>query len=402
MLNSPADLRDTYSMYESRCNEPGGEDRFYEDTWAMLRAGETSLRKSAGLRALFESLVPDGYEYLRDLDFSRRRYGRTGIPLREAADAVDTSVFSNIIGQVTFSSVLDALDQPDFIGQSLVTTTPAETQQVEIIPGISKIGDVAEDVGEGEEYPIVGVSEEYITAPRKVKDGFILPVTEEAIAEDKTGVLEQRLSGATESLGITWERELLDTCLGQTTSYSRNGGDAQATYGDSHTEGDFDNLKASNALVDYTQIEDAALLWDDMTDPNTGDPVTIGGAIQIVVPTALEFTAHRALSGTIEQGAIDASTPRTITANPLDLQTRRNYTVLTSQWVKDRTSSASTWFMGNFPSAFQYREIFPVQLNRADRNSEKGFSRDIVTQIKVRRKGAPAVIEPRKVIKSTA
>ena len=402
MLNSPNDIRDARHMLESRSRESGGDRVFYEETWAMLRAGETSLMKSAGLRMLFEGLVPDGAEYLRDVDFSRRHNSRTGIHLQEAANAVDSSVFSNIIGQITYAAVLDALEQPDFIARGLVTTTPAETQTVEIIPGISKIGDVAEDVGEGEEYPLVGISEEYVTAPRKIKDGFILPVTEEAIAEDKTGVMEKSLSGATEALAITWEREVLDTVLGVTTSYSRNGGAVQATYNDTHTEGTFDNLSASTALVDYTDIESAALLWDDITDPNTGDPITIGGSIQIVVPTGLEFTAHRALTGTIEQGAISATVPRTISANPLDMQTRRQYTVLTSQWVKDRTNSTSTWFLGNFPGAFQYREIFPIQLNRADRNSEAGFSRDIVTQIKVRRKGSPAVIEPRKVIKCTA
>jgi len=405
MLNSPKEVRNAMHMLESYRREAGdaeGDAVFYEETWAMLRAHETDLGKSAGLRYLFEGLVPDGAEYLKEVDFSRRRNQNTGIHMTEASYAVDTSVFTNIIGQITYSAVLDALDTPDFIGQSLVTTTQATTQQVEIIPGISKIGDVAEDVGEGEEYPIVGVSEEYITAPRKVKDGFILPVTEEAIAEDKTGMMEQRLAGATEALAITWEREILDTCLGVTTSYSRNGGSAQATYAATHTEGTFSNLQTSTALVDYTEIETASLLWDDITDPNTGDPVTIGGSITIVVPTALEMTALKAISGTIEQGAIDANTPRTITANPLTLQTRRNYSVLTSQWVKDRTNSNDTWFIGNFPGAFQYREVFPLQLNRADRNSEAGFSRDIVTQLKVRRKGAPAVIEPRKVIKVTA
>ena len=68
----------------------------------MLRAGETSLMKSAGLRMLFEGLVPDGAEYLRDVDFSRRHNSRTGIHLQEAANAVDSSVFSNIIGGLRF------------------------------------------------------------------------------------------------------------------------------------------------------------------------------------------------------------------------------------------------------------------------------------------------------------
>ena len=156
--------------------------------------------------------------------------------------------------------------------------------------------------------------------------------------------------------------------LGQTTSYSRNGGAAQATYGNTHTNGTFDNLSASTALANYTDIEDALKLFDAITDPNTGDPIMIGGNLDIIVPTALEFTALNIMQATnIQVGdTTSATVPVTVASNPLIKQSRRTFNLHTSAFVKDRTSSATTWFIGNSKGAFEYREVWPIQVFRAD------------------------------------
>lgn len=398
MLDTPAGIRDAARLLESRTNE-GRSDSFFRELGEILPSID---RRRISLRRLFEAFVRDGRELVQHMQPGYHADGTTA--LLEAGDAVNTGNFSSIIGQITYSSVMANLDTPDFIGQNLVTTVPATTQEVEVIPGISMVGDVAEDVGEGSEYPVVGVSEEFVTAPRKVKDGFILPITEEAIWEDKTGLLMTRVNAASQSMGITLEREILDTVLGQTTSYSRNGGAAQATYGNTHTNGTFDNLSASTALVNYTDIEDALELFDAITDPNTGDPIMIGGSLDIIVPTALEFTALNIMQATnIQVGSTTSATvPVTVAANPLIRQSRRSFNLHTSAFVKDRTSSATTWFIGNAKGAFEYREVWPIQVFRADRNSDAGFNRDVVTAIKVRRKGAPAIVEPRHIVKCTA
>ena len=398
MLHNRKEVKDAASMLESYTSE-GRPAQFYQEVGTLLESGEIN-PESCSIRELFEAFVSDGSELVENMN----PRNRVNSVLLEAGDAVDTSRFSNIIGQITYSTTMAKLDGPEFIGRSLHKTVSSKTQEQEIIPGVSMIGDVAEDVGEGKAYPRVGVSEEWVTIPRKIKDGWILEITEEAIFEDKTGLLLQRSNAATESLGITWEKELLDNALGITTSYSRNGGAAQATYGDTHTQGTFDNLAASNGLVDYTDIEAATNLFDDITDPNTGEPVYLSGTLQIVVPTDLELTLLSILNATeISTGdTTSATVPVTMARNPLQAQNRRTYVPVTSQYVSARTSSATTWFIGDFTGAFQYHENWPIQVFRMDRNSQEGFNRDVVTAIKVRRKGVPAVVEPRKVIKCTA
>jgi hypothetical protein len=173
MLNSPREVRDTARLFESRQRE-GRANEFNQDLTTILRSGQIQ-RERISMRSLFESFVDDGRSILDTFRPGYYHDGRSS--LMEAGDAVDTSAFSNIIGQITYSTVLDVLDGPDFIADALMTTVPAGTQQQEIIPGIAMIGDQASDIGEGQDYPFVGLGEEYITTPRKVKDGFILPLT---------------------------------------------------------------------------------------------------------------------------------------------------------------------------------------------------------------------------------
>ena len=70
--------------------------------------------------------------------------------------------------------------------------------------------------------------------------------------------------------------------------------------------------------------------------------------------------------------------------------------------VKQRTSSASTWFIGDPARAFAYMENWPITVVSAPDNSEAEFTHDIVSRFKVSERGAAAVIEPRYMVKCTA
>jgi len=401
MFESINTLKKGRRLLEAATND-GTPERFYEDVWQGLREGQLKADRFS-IRQMFEEFTEDGVEYMR-LYGNHRRSG-AGIQLTESQGSVDTTAFSNIIGQITFSRVMDIMESATFVGMALHETVQTNTGYEEIIPGITQIGDVAEEVGEDEDYPTFGIGESFIQTPRKPKKGFIIPVTEEAVWEDKTGKVMERVNAGAESMAIELEKELLDNALGLTTSYRRNGGNAQATYGNTHTEGDFDNLLGGTSLVDYTDVDDAMRLFDAITDPDTGEPVLVSGQLQLVVPPALRATAWRIVNATeIRQGAVSASVPLGVSGNPLSALQDRGISmeVISSQYVKNRTSSDSTWFLGNFRKAFKYSEAWPVQGFAQDRNSQAGFSRDIITQLKWRRKGKPYVEEPRHVLKATA
>lgn len=377
--------------------------RFEEDVENHFR--DMSIRRSGGrginLHEIFREFVPDGGEILQS--WSPQSGGpQSGIRLHEAG--VNTAMFSNITGQIVFSMILDEWNDPVYIADSLVTNTPTSFSG-ERIPGIGAIGDEAEVIGEGEAYPMAGVSEEWIETPETTKRGFIVPVTKEAIFFDRVGLVLKRAGDVAKWLRVNKEKRVLDAVLGITNTYTRNGGATTNTYGDNSGTHDWDNLAASNALADWTDIENALLLFDDLVDPNTGEPVLVNPNT-IIVPTALSSTAQRILSATEVREVTNTNTT-TISANPLAMPrtggtNAASWNVVSSQYVKARSSSASTWFIGEPQAAFAYMENWPISTTEAPTNSEMEFTHDIVSRFKVSERGVPAVIEPRKMVKSTA
>lgn len=320
-----------------------------------------------------------------------------GLRLIEAASAVDTSAFSNITGQIIFSKVKEEFALATIPVDMVCTTERTTILDGEKIPGIGGIGDEAEIVDEAQPYPTAGTNEEYVQTPPLKKRGFIVPVTREIIVADKTSQVVRRCSDTAKWLGLNKGKRVFDALFGVTNTYKRNG-TATNTY---LTSGAYVNQHA-NPLVDWTDIENAELLFDAMTDPNTGEPMgatLLGQAMTVIVPTALHRTARRIIGATeIRFGDGASLTTAAYGQNPL---TGSQINILTSPYVKARTGSASTWFFGAPKDALVYMEAWAVTAEQAPSNSDAQFNRDIDLQFKVSEMGAPAMLEPRYMTKNT-
>jgi hypothetical protein len=211
------------------------------------------------------------------------------------------------------------------------------------------------------------------------------------------------------TMGQNKEKRVLDTVMGVTTSWKRNGSAATATYAASGAvPHNFANLIA-NALVDYSDIDVALRSFDGFVDPETGEPI-VTDTNQTLVPASLLFQMRRVVMATsIEQGAISATVPRTIGPNPLvnpnfgGAQSSTPLQILTSPYVQARMTAGSvdddTWWIGNFGRAFRYMQIWPMNTTPLPANSLWEFQNDIVRAWKASEFGVPAVIEPRHVIR---
>lgn len=376
------------------------EGRFFADLKEGLDEGHLK-PQDFSIRDLFEEFVPDGREIISSWN-PRNGGGKTGVQLLEAN--VQTSDFSNITGQIVFTTVLDAFNDPVFLADRLTRTMPTQFSG-EKIPGIGRIGDEAESVQEGLPYPTAGVQEEWIETPVTVKRGFIVPVTKEAIFFDRTGFLLERAREVAQWLAINKEKRVMDVATGSSTGtplYSRNGSALIATYGNDSGTHNWDNLAASNALADWTNVETAELLFDGLLDPNTGEPILVVPNA-LLVPSALKHTARRIISATEIRHGIPTATnvvvkSVTLSQNPV----LNEYEILTNQYVKSRTTSATTWYLGDFQRAFWYMENWPITSVEAPPNSELEFTHDVVQRFKVSERGTVAVIEPRAAVKATA
>lgn len=349
------------------------------------------------LRQLFESTVEDGREILDMIDPRRKSGGRD---LREAANAVSTSDFSNITGQIIFSKIKEGYTNPQFLWPELVDQQQTPFPYGERIPGVGPIGDKMDAVGEGKEYPVAGLNEEYIDIPATAKKGLIVDVTREAVVFDRTNLVLKQASDLGYSHGLQLEKRVLDVATGQVNNYKRNGVATNTYLG----SGAYIN-SGSNTLTDWTSIQTAELLFDAITDPNTGEPVVLQAA-SLLVPSALKRSANRILTAS-EIGHVDnqanASTVRTVGSNPLDkgFYGQPKYGVLSNAFVKARTSSASTWFFGDFKKAFCRFFNWDMEITTAADNNEQMFRRDIWMSHKVSVRDVISVLEPRYVCKNT-
>src|SRR3954468_14767780 len=125
MINTRDEIRDFCRMTESYTRE--GRRAEVREQWNgladMWRSGEID-RNRFSLRTVFEESVPDGRNIVRRFQDSGRQ--GSGV-FYEAGTAVNTAHFANIIGQISFGEVLQAMEQPNFIAMDLVTTRPAST-----------------------------------------------------------------------------------------------------------------------------------------------------------------------------------------------------------------------------------------------------------------------------------
>jgi len=378
-----------------RMYELSGPQRTVEHLREAL--GEGHLRpEDFSLRELAEATLGDSR--VRQLD------PRGGSQVLEAGDGVDVTAFSNITGQIVQSKILDAYNQEAFIASRLVSTVPTRLDG-ETIPGAGRISENVMEVPPGMPYPNLGFGEDYIETPQTTKHGLIVPVTKEAVFFDRTHLVLQRAAEVGEVLGLNKEKRILDVVLGQTNPYKWKGA-AYNTYSTTGTgtapDGDWIN-KATDELVDWTDVDAAEQLFADMLDPNTGEPVLIQATTVMVMP-AYRHAAHRVFNAAeLTYTASGAETATTV-ANPLG-----RYRVVESRLAYRRLIAAGTsaadaakyWLIGDLAKAFAYMENWPITVAQAPPNSEAEFNQDIIARFKASERGAAAVLNPRYVVLST-
>lgn len=379
--------------------ESRGERDFWEGYCkaideAVIKPEELSIQE------IFESFIPDGRMICDDW----RRGGN--VSLMETAGAVSVSNFTNITGQIVFNKVLEGFNNEQLIFKNLIPTQPTQFSG-ERIPGIAQLGDMAEVVGEGQLFPSAGVSEDYIDTPATLKRGFMVAITKEAIFFDRTNLVLKRASDLGEWMGVNREKRAIDCIIDENTTAHRYKwkGSIYATY---QTSSPWINSKTSNALENWTNIDALEQLFANLTDPYTGEPITVLADTLIVNPQnsanarrilyasqTMRVTGGYPTTGNLNQ----AVAPNPVGNTPYSSAYKL---IDNSRFFPTRTATDTDFFMGNYQKAVAYMENWPMAVIQAPPNSTAEFERDIVTQYRASERGAYAVIEPRYMGKSAS
>ena len=380
------------------------------DCKQLIREGRDA---AAVVRQCFEErvFVPEDFSF-RDVALHTlgREFVEACDPSRDVnasaiieSDGVDVTAFSNITGQIMFSRILAGFNSPDFIGTSLIPNVPTRLNG-EKLPGVTQLGDKGQVVEEGMPYPNFGIGEEFVETPETKNRGFIIPVTKAAIFFDHTNLILQRAGQVGESLGLNKEKRILQTLLGEASTFATGGkwkfkGTEYDVY-ETNTA-DYASYFYLNSftdiLSDYVDLDAVENMFGDIKDPNTEEAIVIPGTRTLLVVPNLRQSAKRIVNSTETRlGAANTIT----TLSPAD---KGDYNVKSSPLVKSLLESNKTtsWWVGNFGKAFNYMENWPITVSQAPPNNEAEFTRDIVARFKASERGAVAVIAPQYVIRST-
>lgn len=387
------DARELRKMWDDSSYGPERVQRELRESLEEGRSGKAGALKfdHFSIRDLFEHMVPDGREVLDAMSYRRSGGGQR---LREAVQAVDTSAFSAILDPIVHSRVLERYNAPTLIWPQLCETIPTTKLKGQRIPGVGGIGDQAEVITEGDPYPVFGVNQQYVdTAPLEKRGGEVR-VTREIMIEDDTAKVGRECAALGDYMGINKEKRVIDVALGVVNNYNRNG-TASNTY---QASTPWINYDATNALTDYTSIDRARRMFQNMTDPNTGEPIDLE-ASKLIVPQALEIQANviiRAQSIEKVDNTVSATTIRTLSGNPLPA----GLSVLTSPYIFIRGGSSTRWWFGDPSRAVAYMEAWSIETDQIGAGSELNFHNDIITCWKASEMGRAQMLEPRRLTRN--
>lgn len=324
--------------------------------------------------------------------------------LSEAQGAVTTAAFQNISGQIVYSAVLEAYASEDFVFQPLIPEVATQFLEGEKMAGITRIGDESAVRGEAQPYALAGVGEDWIFTPAIRDIGMIVPVTWEAVFADRTGQLLERCGEVGFWRGQAREKQAIDCIVDENTTRHRYNwrGTVIASYGDNSGTHSWDNLAASNALVDWTDLDAAEQVFNAITDPYTGEPVPYEPK-HLVVTKQNEQTARRIVSATeirvTTPGYATSGNPnQALQANPY----QNKYTVVSSRLLATRMATDTSWFLGDVSKYAKYMVAEKMNVQQAPSNNHDEFHRRVVAQYRVNERGEYVVVQPRAKVKSTA
>jgi hypothetical protein len=323
-------------------------------------------------------------------------------------EAINTTMFTNIIRLLISKTVIAAYDSLPTIGDSLCTTVKA-SRRLENIAGFTE-AEGMKDVLEGAPYEDSSIGEKYVTATAG-KRGRLVSVTEEMIMEDQTGQLLMRAQRIGEQAKVDKEIAILSGVMDKGNQVYRPSGTATPQYsttlgnlvGDA---GSYAGFTSPLPLVDWLTIDKLQqfhpLSISDDRQMGVAQPI-LWNPTQLLVPPGMNATALRIVNATevrvTTTGAVSGDNRTTFT-NPA----KGMFTVLTSPLMLRLgiSDAATAYFYGDFKKQFIWREIWPIQTFSQGRDSESAFERDVISRFKVRYLGGLNSVEHRWVLKVKA
>ena len=291
--------------------------------------------------------------------------------------------------------------------QNLITEAQASRTDEELVVGFTA-GDTTPLLRrQGMAYEETSMGEKNWTI--KMADfGRMISLTREVIFEDRTGEVLARARDIGRAAGHHKQKMIIESievaarsAFEETASsaaiYKGTARNAAAMYSNDHSALDGqvnDNLIASNALADYTDIDAVYQAFSAMVD-EAGNKIDIVPNT-ILVPSALKAKAFQIMnSQMLGGGADDTVSP---TYNPVKDLAQGGLNVASSVFL----SSASDWYMGDFSKQLKWLNVYAPATESQGANSELAFTNQIVSRFRFSYHAGMGHTDWRYIVKCTA
>lgn len=326
--------------------------------------------------------------------------------MKESTGAVMTTAFQNISTDMVSATILDKYNAEAATFTPLIPEVDTKFLDGEKQIGLTEIGDELAIRGEAQAYQLAGVGENWIFTPSILDRGVIIPVTWEALFNDRTGKLLEYCRDVGKWGGVNREKMAIDCFVDENVTTHRYNwrGTVIASYNDNTGSHTWDNLQASNGLVDWTDVDSAEQLLNNITDPFTSEPIEID-AKHLVCTKQNEAVASYILNATdLERVTPDytaSGSGRPVTtkyANPY----KGKYQLVTSRLLAARMATDTDWFLTDIGAYARCMVAERPNTVMAPTNSHDEFHRRIVQQFRFNQRLQYVVVEPRASVKNTA
>ncbi len=391
-------MKNLRELIDTKVEQAGGDTRLGyqaagEVIEGLLDSGKVK-PSDFSLRQLFEDLV--------DVDL--------GAPAVEVAEGLNTSAFPTIAQKIIHKDILEEYDLAVGNVGMLVSESEATHVDSELVAGFSAADSTPLLRRQGMAYEETDFGEKDWKIVM-ADFGRMISLTREVIFEDRTSEVLKLAKEIGRASGQHKAKMIIQTIEGLARSAFEEGTSAAATYkgtamantdlySDDHSAFDGqvnDNLEASNALVDYTDIDKVYQLFAKMVD-EAGNPIDVVPSA-VLIPTALKATAAKIFKSDLLIATGTTSDVQNIpTYNPIQDLGAGNLTIVSSIFL----AATDAWYLGAFDKQLLWLNVFMPATASQGADSELAFTNQIVARFRFSYHAGVGHTDWRYIVKNTA
>lgn len=203
-------------------------------------------------------------------------------------DLPQTSMFLGTVAGMIQTAILEHYDTPEFVSRRLAEVKRTTSRQMQLL-NISHADTSVTMRNAGDPYPRLSMTDNRVVTPETQQMALAVDVFYETVFFDLTGEVLDQANEVGYNLQLREDKDGIRCLLGITNPYNFNG----TSYNTYQTAGAlWTNKNTSNAMTDWTSVAISQAMASRLTDPKTGQRISVGFNAVLCNPYRGTFAKH--------------------------------------------------------------------------------------------------------------